>query len=499
MDSFINNGKEKNGGDAWVYSLLIAIFIFRMIYSYFLGLVPDEAYYWDWSRNLSFGYFDHPPMIAWLIFFSRLLFGETILGVRFCILVCAFAASAVSYMMVKKYVTKPSSFLLWAVLSNCVILFGVGSLLATPDVPLVLFWSLSLFFGYKAVFDSSTSSWILLGITAGLGFLSKYTFVLFPVSLVIFLLISKPYRFWFARWQPYAAGCVALLFWMPNLVWNQQHGWAAILFQFFHGVNMHGSLKLDAFGEFIAGQLLVLSVLPFVLLSYTVVAVLKKRPLASRITYLSIFFLVPFGFFLIASLQKNMEANWPAASYISGLILISVAWENLDAKKNRNIRIFAVLSAAFSVVTTAIILWHIQKPFLPIPPPNDPAVQAHGWKNWARNIDDIRSRIDPDHVLTICTNRYQEASLLGFYLPDHPRTFALNIGARNNQYSLFRENKPTDSSKVIFIHSPDDPNLQSLVEKSFLSITLSGKITLHQGNGVNNSFGIFTGLLRRQL
>jgi 4-amino-4-deoxy-L-arabinose transferase-like glycosyltransferase len=47
-----------------------------------LDIFPDEAYYWDWHRFLSFGYFDHPPMIAWLVHVTTLLLGDTYWGIK---------------------------------------------------------------------------------------------------------------------------------------------------------------------------------------------------------------------------------------------------------------------------------------------------------------------------------------------------------------------------------------------------------------------------------
>ena len=487
---------QRGGTDILIYSLLAAVFLFRLIYAHFLGLVPDEAYYWDWSRGLSWGYFDHPPMIAWLIFLSRNVFGDTTLGVRAATIACAFLASVFSYLVAKKYTAKTSSFLLWATLSNSVILFCVGSILATPDIPLVLFWSLSLLLGYKALFESSSTSWMFLGLAAGLGFLSKYTFALFPLSFVFFLAVSREHRFWFGRWQPYAAACIAFLVFLPNLVWNRHHHWQTFAFQASHGLGTHASLHFDTLGDFIASQLGVLSLFPFVLLVWASVFFIKSKPLQSRIFYLISFCLVPFGVFLITSLHKKVEANWAACAYVSGLVLVSLFWENLDPQKNRSIRRFAVASAAISVIAGGVILWHIQQPFLPLPPQNDPATQVRGWNGLAKDIDVIRTRIDSRRAMPVCANRYQEASLFGFYLPDHPETFALNTGSRDNQYSLWPGLRPAASSSVMFLHSPDDPYIDTILKRNFYLFAPRDKATLRQGKNRESTWGVFTGLLR---
>ena len=482
--------------DILVYALLAALFVFRLVYAGFLGLLPDEAYYWEWSRSPAFGYFDHPPMIAWFIALSRALFGDTVLGVRFLMCGAALGASVASYLLLKKFVRTAFPLITWAVLSNVILLFGVGSMLATPDIPLVLFWSLSLLAGYKAVFESKTFWWLLLGVLCGLGMLSKYTFVLFPASLVVFIIISRDHRRWIGRWQPWISFAIGALVWMPNLVWNHRHHWESILFQLQHGVDSHAALHFDLLGEFVAGQLGVLSLVPMILLGFALDSILRKKAGGAHALYPVVFFLVPFCFFLLSSLQKKVEANWAAGAYMSGLMLIPIVLEHLDTKKSVFLRRFTVFSIVFAAVTTAAILVEIRVPFLPLAAQNDPGAQARGWKALAGEINMVRTRIDPSHTLPVCANRYQDAALLAFYLPDHPRTFTLNFASRGSQYALWPERRPPVAAKVIFLHSTDDPNLTNLCEKNFSSYALWDKVNLYQGPKEIVAWGILTGTLR---
>ena len=129
------------------------------------GFAPDEAYYWDWSRHLGFGYFDHPPLAAWFIYLSTRLFGDTLRGVKFMAVFSSLVAAGGSYYLARRFVSRTSSLFLFVIIANTVVLFGVGSLIATPDVPMVLFWFLGLVFAYKAALESSRSSWAWLGLT----------------------------------------------------------------------------------------------------------------------------------------------------------------------------------------------------------------------------------------------------------------------------------------------------------------------------------------------
>ena len=62
---------------------LCLLFLFNCFFSFFSGLALDESYYWIYSTDLSFGYFDHPPMVGWLIKLGTMFWGKNELGVRF--------------------------------------------------------------------------------------------------------------------------------------------------------------------------------------------------------------------------------------------------------------------------------------------------------------------------------------------------------------------------------------------------------------------------------
>ena len=58
------------GGAPWralAIGLIAYAFILRLVYLGSVELLPEEAYYWNYSRHLDIGYLDHPPMVAWLI------------------------------------------------------------------------------------------------------------------------------------------------------------------------------------------------------------------------------------------------------------------------------------------------------------------------------------------------------------------------------------------------------------------------------------------------
>ena len=489
----------KISGNLPVYSLLVGIFLVRFMYVGTLSIAPDEAYYWDWSRDLSFGYFDHPPMVAWFIYLSTKLFGDTLRGIKFMAIAASFFATLFSLRLAQKFVSRTSSLLLFIVLSNSVIIYGIGCFVAVPDIPMVLFWSMGLLFAFKFFFEGSRSSWIYLGLTMGMGLLSKYIFVLFIISLIIFLLCFKKYRHFLRSIRLYGALLIAFIVFFPNIVWNSRHHWTAVLFQFHHGLGPNAFPRFDFLGEYLTGQIGVLSIFPFIVLILALVNELKNISRSPKKGFLILFYSVPFLFFAISSLQKRVEANWASPAYISGLVLVPVFWETARAAGKRLSQLFIVFSTGVSCIALILIMVHIQKPFLPLAPAMDPTSQIRGWKQWAGDIQTLRQTIDPTHSMPVCANRYQEAALLEFYLPDHPKTFSLNIGSRENHYSLAENKKYLLMKNLLFIYPTQDTLLPPEIAARFERIHYGGAVFLWQDKRTNNSYSVFNGVLTHKV
>lgn len=478
--------------DIWAIAALGGICIFRLIFATTIGLVPDEAYYWDWSRTPSFGYFDHPPMVAWFIAATAHIFGNTLWGIKAAAVIPVFAASIFGYFLVKNYVSRPSSLVLYIILTNTIVLFSIGSLLITPDIPLILFWAAALLTAYHWLFKNSRGSWFVLGILIGLGLLSKYIFVLFPASLVLFLLLSSEHRKKLWSWQLFAAGLCALLVFLPNIIWNAHHGWTAILFQLHHGLNAKHFPRFDFFGEYIGGQIGILSVLPAVLLIAAVIFTLKSKQRTPQTLFLNVFLLLPLAFFAYSSLQKRVEPNWPSPAYISGLMLIPILWEHYTGSKKRFLRNVTIISVGIACIGSAVILLHAHSPFLPLASRSDPTTQLRGWNQWAHTVAALKISADPQDTLQLYANRYQETALLSFYLPGQPHVRCLYTGGRMNQYIMQQQSSPHVSRLILFVYDiADTQKLPEKLAQKLQSFSRIGTADLQQNSHSHKHYSVF--------
>ena len=195
----------------WQKATFLFLFITTMLRLFQLSLMelaPDEAYYWDWSRRLSLGYYDQGPMIAYIIRLTTAIFGTNEFGVRFGALITSLGTLFACYLLACR-IFSPRAGFFTVVFLGLTPLIEIGSIIATYDPPMVCFFAFAVLYLERALFANDlpiqNRSWLIAGFFTGLGFLSKHTILLMLPSLVLFLLLSKSHRHWLFRPQPYLA------------------------------------------------------------------------------------------------------------------------------------------------------------------------------------------------------------------------------------------------------------------------------------------------------
>jgi len=216
---------------AWLWATLVLVTLWRIWAAWILPVTQDEAYYFDWAHSLAWGYFDHPPAVALLGIGTRLAPASAFAG-RFGTILAA-TLSLVVLVRLYRACNLRGDALVVAVIIACATLPGLAfGVLATPDTALGLAWALALHEGLAAL-RGERRRWLSAGIAAGLGLLGKYTMVLMGPVFLWAILWADP-KALRTPW-PYLGGLLALLVFGPNLLWNAQHDWLTIRFQFGHG------------------------------------------------------------------------------------------------------------------------------------------------------------------------------------------------------------------------------------------------------------------------
>lgn len=331
----------------WI-ALAITLVV-KIVLGAIMPLSPDEAYYWVWSHHPQLSYFDHPPFVAWLFYLGRSFegFGQLI---RLPGILLGQLTLIIWIYMLKDTLT-PKALWAWLALALACPMTGVGSLVVTPDIPLMFFWSLCIFCLLRLL-SSQKSLWAFgLGFCLGLGFISKYTVLLFgPFALILWVLAERSHiplnRV--VKWMVIAVPGF-LLGALPVIYWNVETRFASVLFQLGHGF---GHSKVNYQWDWTMGYVLAQLGILFPL---TVYHLLQSRPRAPM--WLKVFAFGPFVFFLLTSFRAVVEANWPAIGYFAAFAL---------ALHGSTRYRWVQITVAVQVLAVAVLLTDISFRWLPI-------------------------------------------------------------------------------------------------------------------------------------
>jgi 4-amino-4-deoxy-L-arabinose transferase-like glycosyltransferase len=468
----------------WVIIAVFAFSVYRLWYCTHLELVGDEAYYWLWSRHLDICYLDKGPVIAWIIAAGTALFGQTVFGIRFFAVILSSATGIGIYLLARRLFSDRVA--LWAlIMAGVVPLFAVGAILMTIDTPYVFFWTFAALAFWRAKDRTRLAPWALTGVLVGLGMLSKYTGAFELISFAVFCLVHPPSRKHLFRGSFWTMVLVALLFLLPVLYWNWANDWPTSRFLFHRGA-LDEQPHINPLNPlvFLGGQAGVLSPVIFVGMILLIFwPGLTKPEERDEVTYLLTLFAPLFLFYLFISFQQTSQANWAAAAYVSGLILLAFKWSKL-APKFAWARWLGLIGLLVALAETGAL--H-ETAWLHLPPGKDPLDRARGSRDLAAQIDSLETETG---VRVVIANKYMTAALLSFYLPGQPDTFMPVSSAPYNQIVLwptYRQVRPTDDALFV----SDFDRLPASLNEDFPSIERVGELVTREDGRKIKRFYIF--------
>ncbi|MDO9266591.1 MAG: glycosyltransferase family 39 protein [Sulfurimonas sp.] len=279
--------------------ILFAIFIFKIAISVLLPLTGDEAYFIKWADNLSMGYYDHPPMVGWIIHLMSYISGSHIFFRLFTV-VTTFTAAFVIYKIALLYRVEKSK----ALLTSLIFLASPVDLLLilmTNDVALLFFSSLGTLF---LLYSLEKKEWLRYSLLASLflgsAFLSKYFAVFLMLSLLIFSFYMYKSK---ALKNVLIVTAVVSLFIAQNLYFNYNSCWNNILFNFF--------ARTEDSSYNIGTPLGYFGLILYILTPWGVYFLFKTKFEKTRLFKLLILILsVAFFIFFVVSLKNKIGLHW---------------------------------------------------------------------------------------------------------------------------------------------------------------------------------------------
>jgi len=395
---------------------ILALMALRLIAAAWTPLTFDEAYYWMWSKHLAFGYYDHPPGVALVIRLGTMIAGDSEFGVRLVSILLALPMSFAVYRTAAilfggKRVAATATILL-----NVTLMAAVGTMIVTPDAPLLVASSFVLFYLAKVLETGRGAWWLAVGAAVGAALLSKYTALLFGPAILIWLVSVPKLRRWLISPWPYLGGLVALAIFAPVILWNADHHWVSFIKQF--GRARVEDFKPSFIAELIPTQIAFATPLIWMLGAMGLYALLARKAgaLAARMLINTTFWTIAL-YFTWHSLHARVEANWFAPIYPAFAVAAAVA-ANLtrwDTRQQRVADFCLRWASPVGILMFALLIVQANTGVL-TGYRRDATVRSVGvgWRELAAGIEQVRVRTGATCVLA---PDYGTASWLAFYLP----------------------------------------------------------------------------------
>jgi hypothetical protein len=287
----------------FIMTLIINLLV-RFIFAVWIPFTSDEAYYAIWGMNPSLGYYDHTPLIGWVLYLL-LFFGKSEILLRLPSIVLPAIMASVSYAVFRHY-DKQKALLISILL--LIVPLDLAFVLISTDVPLILFSFLSGIFLFLSIkHNEHLGYYALSGICLGLAFFSKYFAVLLALAYICYFIATPKTP---KRWLGFILLFICVLpFGLTNLYWNYTHGWANILFNVYNR-NENAAIGWHNIIIYLAFLIYIVTPVIFYYLAKHYKQLFSKVTTLPEFAILKWLYLVPFLFFLLLSLIKNVGFHW---------------------------------------------------------------------------------------------------------------------------------------------------------------------------------------------
>src|SRR6195952_753879 len=395
---------------------ILALVALRLVAAAWTPLTFDEAYYWMWSKHLAGGYYDHPPAVAYVIRAGTMIAGDTELGVRLVSILLALPMSYAVYRTAAILFGGERVAATATILLNVTLMAAVGTMIVTPDAPLLVASSFVLFCLAKVLVTGRGAWWLAVGVAVGAALLSKYTALFFGPAILIWLIAVPKLRRWLISPWLYLGGIVAFAMFSPVILWNADHQWVSFIKQL-------GRARIEDFtllyiGEIIPTQIAFATPLVFILGAMGLYALWRRKAGASpaRALINSTFWTITL-YFVWHSLHSRVEANWFGPVYPAFAIAAAAA-ANLTrwgSRAQRAINFCLRWAAPSGIVMFALLIVQANTGVLS-GYRRDASVRSVGigWGELAAEIEAVRA---PEGAACVLALDYGTTGWLAFYLP----------------------------------------------------------------------------------
>lgn len=396
----------------WIFGLALII---KLILALALPITGDEAYWAFWGRELHWGYYCHPPMVGWVLYFLMKI-SDALILLRLPAVLCTLIIAVLIYRILRDDDnSRARIFTTIFLLSPLNLLFVIIS----TDTFVVFF----LFLAATALLKSRKTKHpdfycFLSGVCLGLAALSKYFVFLMVLAFFLYYLylwMAKKESLGKVSRKIMATGLGFIPLIMPNIIWNYYNGWPNIMFNVYNR-NVHMSFS-------IATALFFMAINIYLMTPYLAAVFLKNAKAVYHNFLKSGFQPIYFAYFspilalLLLSFSRPIGLHWPLAFYTIFFLMIFDALKHLDEKKLIKILTTVLYFSLAHLVIAALALAGAEtmlSRFKFISPKNTATIAMVIYPE--QIVEAFEAEIIAEGDFQLATEGYSSASLLAYFL-----------------------------------------------------------------------------------
>lgn len=409
--------------EKWFWLFIVFWIAQSILTAVFTELYFDEAYYWMYAQFLDWGYFDHPPGVALMIWLGSFL-GKTELAVRIVNILLMAASIWLIYKL-----TKPEKVVLFCLTIFSFLSLHISGFVSLPDTPFFFFALLFMLAYRRFLQEESAGNILFLGATAALMLYSKY-----HGSLVILFVVPSNPRL-LLNLKFYLAGLVGILLFLPHAWWQVSHNFPSLQY---HLVDRAASnYRFSHTLEYVAGNLPYHAGLVSVAL-FIASFFYKARNKWEKALQWNLYGTLLFFFFITFKGQR-IEPNWTLFIIFPLIYLGFRRVENSSWQRS-----YGITAGIFAGIMLLLKV-HLMHPLVVLK--KDRVWDFHLNEAFARQVEAIAGE-----DALIVANDYKSASLLNFYTRKDYYISALNINSRANQYSIWQLDSLVCNTDIAYVN-----------------------------------------------
>ncbi|MDR1122961.1 MAG: glycosyltransferase family 39 protein [Endomicrobium sp.] len=446
------------------FFIVCFVVLFKIFLSASIELHPDEAYYWLWSQHLALGYFDHSPMVAWFIKTTTLFFNSAV-AVRFSSIIVTIVLSFLIWNLTKEIFSETIAAASVIVL-NTLPETMTASIIITPDTPVFLFFSLSVYYLWRLIESGKTRYWYITGLFFGFALLSKYTATLFGLSIFVYMIADRKW-YWFKNKHFYFMFIVSFIVFLPVIIWNLQHGWVSFAFQFRHGL-ISNKIHFDYIFDYLGSQCLVAG--PIIFISGIIAAIYYFCSKNSKKIFIVSFSIPIIMFFLFTALKRSPGANWPAFAYFTFSIMCCAYLLENNSKIKRKILVYGTM---FNFIISFLLGLHVKYTIVPLKLFSHHAAVADAtnyFYGWSKLGDNLVKR----DVKYAVTNTQQWGGAIAYYTKNKIQVLTGPVPVKQFKYWPIPDDLSYSKVAVVNVDKNMDADFSKIKNADIMIVLRSG-------------------------